>query len=81
MNTNKAQRLGDYPLTVTSADGQDEILFGQLAVIPKSQIRYNLSNRDKVNKLIGTMENKIRNNGKEKLVFIEIELKNTENED
>ena len=63
MNTNKAQRLGDYPLTVTSADGQDEILFGQLAVIPKSQIRYNLSNRDKVNKLIGTMENKIRNNG------------------
>lgn len=60
---NKVQRLGEYPLSVQSADGQDEILFGQLALIPKSQIKYNLDNRDKINTLIGTMENKIRNNG------------------
>jgi len=60
---NKVQLLGDYPSSVISADGEDEILFGQLALIPKSQIKYNLLNRDQIDTHAGLMEDKIRKYG------------------
>ena len=60
---NKVQLLGDYSPSVISADGEDEILFGQLALIPKSQIKYNLLNRDQIDTHAGLMEDKIRKYG------------------
>ena len=57
------QILGDYPLSVISADGEDEILFGQLALIPKSQIKYCNISREIIDSHAGLMEDKIRKYG------------------
>jgi len=60
---NKVQLLGDYPSSVISADGEDEILFGQLALIPKSQIKYCNISREIIDSHAGLMEDKIRKYG------------------